>query len=111
VIVAASGLWWALTGEAPGLVRSAGHGGLRPGLGSLEGLAWLARVGPASGDAGGYAMGWGRSAVFSHAKRLEREGWLERYPTLRGHGSLLVATSSGVRMTGVAPARPPAPMW
>ena len=58
-------------------------------------------------------MGWGRSAVFSHAKRLEREGWLERYPTLRGHGSLLVATSLGVRMTGVAvaPARPPAPTW
>ena len=102
-----------MTEEAPGGTRSAGSGGLRPGQGSLAGLAWLARVGPASGEAWGCAMGWGRSAVFSHAKRLEREGWLERYPTLRGHGSLLVATSTGVRMTGVAvsPARPPAPTW
>jgi hypothetical protein len=102
-----------MTGEAPGGTRAAGSGGLRPGQGSLEGLAWLARVGPASGEAWGCAMGWGRSAVFSHAKRLEREGWLERYPTLKGNGSLLVATSLGVRMTGVAvsPARPPAPTW
>jgi hypothetical protein len=58
-------------------------------------------------------MGWGRSAVFSHAKRLEREGWVKRYPTVRGRGSLLVATSSGVRMIGaaVSPASPPVPTW
>jgi hypothetical protein len=86
---------------------------LRAGQGSLEGLVWLARVGPASVEAWGCAMGWGRSAAFSHAQRLEREGWLARYPMLRGQGSLLVATSLGVRMAGVAvsPARPPAPTW
>src|SRR5450755_3414181 len=72
-----------------------------------------ARVGPASVEAWGCAMGWGRSVAFSHAQRLEREGWLARYPMLRGHGSLLAATSSGVRMAGVAVslARPPAPTW
>ena len=73
----------------------------------------MARVGPVSVDAWGCAMGWGRSAAFSHARRLEREGRVVRYPMLRGQGSLLVATGLGVRMAGVAvaPARPPAPVW
>jgi hypothetical protein len=101
-----------VTEEASG-GRAAGREGLRAGPGSLEGLVWLARVGPASLEAWGCAVGWGRSAAFSHAQRLEREGWLARYPTVRGHGSLLVATGSGVRMTAVAvaPARAPAPTW
>ena len=94
-------------------VGAGAQGGLRAGPASLDGLRWLARVGPASVEAWGCAMGWGRSAAFSHARRLEREGWLARYPMLRGHGSLLVATSSGVRMVGVdvSPARAPAPTW
>lgn len=94
-------------------MSSPGRTGWRAGPGSLQGLAWLARVGPASAEAWGCAMGWSRSVAFSHAQRLEREGWLMRYPTLRGQGSLLVATSSGVRMAGtvVSPARPPAPTW
>jgi hypothetical protein len=93
--------------------RSEGRGGLRAGPASLEGLVWLARVGPASVEAWACAMGWGRSVAFSHAQRLEREGWLVRYPMMRGRGSLLVATSLGVRMAGVAvsPARSPVPMW
>jgi hypothetical protein len=102
-----------VTEEASRRMASAGRGGLRPGPASLEGLVWLARVGPAPVEAWRCAMGWSRSAAFSHGQRLEREGWLARYPMLRGHGSLLVATSSGVRMAGVAvsPARPPAPTW
>src|ERR1035437_6731854 len=104
---------WAVTEEAARRMGSAGRVGGRAGAASLEGLVWLARVGPASVEAWGCAMGWSRSVGFSHAQRLEREGWLARYPMLRGHGSLLVATSSGVRMAGVAvsPARPPAPTW
>jgi hypothetical protein len=73
----------------------------------------LARVGPAQVEAWGCAMGWGRSSAFSHAERLEREGWLARHPTTLGHGSLLVATRSGVSIAGVVatPARRPAPTW
>jgi hypothetical protein len=98
---------------ASGSARSDGGGGLRAGPASLEGLAWLARVGPAPVEAWACAMGWGRSAAFSHAQRLEREGWVVRYPMLRGQGTLLVASRLGVRMAGVAisPARPPTPTW
>jgi hypothetical protein len=46
-------------------------------------------------------MGWGERAARSHAMRLQREGWLARYPMLRGEGSLLVATKLGVRVTGL----------
>ena len=99
--------------RALGQARLEGRGGLRAGPASLEGLVWLARVGPASVEAWGCAMGWGRSAAFSHAERLEREGWVVRYPMLRGQGSLLVASGLGVRMAQVAvsPARAPAPTW
>jgi hypothetical protein len=73
----------------------------------------LARVGPAPVEAWACAMGWGRRAAFSHAERLEREGWLVRCPMTLGRGSLLVATRAGVRVTGlaVAAAQRPAPMW
>jgi hypothetical protein len=99
--------------QASGSARSDGRGGLRAGPASLEGLVWLARVGPASVEAWACAMGWRRSAAFSHAQRLERDGWVVRYPMLRGQGSLLVAGSLGARMAGVAisPARPPTPTW
>lgn len=102
-----------MTEENSSRMESAGRVGWRAGPASLEGLVWLARVGPASVEAWGCAMGWSRSVAFSHAQRLAREGWLARYPMLRGHGSLLVVTSSGVRMAGVkvSPARAPTPTW
>jgi hypothetical protein len=59
-------------------------------------------------------MGWGARVARSHASRLEREGWVERHPLLRGDGSLLIATRRGVRMTGLpvtAPAAAPEPAW
>jgi hypothetical protein len=58
-------------------------------------------------------MGWCVSVAGSHARRLEREGWLERYRMTRGQGSLLVATRRGVRMSGLAVGAPsaPAPTW
>lgn len=86
---------------------------LRVGQASLTGLAWLARVGPAPLEAWACAMGWGRAAMFSHARRLEREDWLARWPLARGCGSLVAATPLGVMVLGiaVAPAPRPAPTW
>ena len=81
---------------------------LRPGPGSLRGLAWLARVGPAPLDAWRCAMGWSEVAARSHARRLEQERWLVRVPMTRGAGSLFVATRTGVSVAGVdvVPASP-----
>jgi hypothetical protein len=76
-------------------------GELRPGQASMAGLEWQVRVGSAPMDAWAAAMGWGDRVARSHASRLEREGWFERHRMFRGHGSLLVATRRGVRMTGV----------
>src|ERR1700744_2925750 len=58
-------------------------------------------------------MGWGEVAARSHARRLELEGWLARYPMTRGAGSLFVATRNGVRVLGLPlrAAGPPAPTW
>ena len=87
---------------------------MRPGLASMGGLRWLCRVGPAPLEAWAAAMGWSESAAYSHARRLEREGWLERYPMRLGEGRLLVASGTGVRMSAVAvrAARAPtAPRW
>ena len=71
----------------------------------MRGLSWLARVGPCPLDAWCCAMEWSEVAARSHARRLEREGWLARYPMARGEGCLFVATRAGVRAAGVA-ARP-----
>ena len=58
-------------------------------------------------------MGWSEVAARNHARRLEREGWLERVPMLRGEGSLFFATRKGVRMLGVPliACTTPAPTW
>ena len=84
-----------------------------PGPASLAGLAWLARVGPAPVEAWRSAMGWSVSVAGSHARRLERAGWLARHRMTRGQGSLLAATRRGVRMSGLAVSAPatPAPTW
>jgi hypothetical protein len=98
---------------------AAGTGGrfmsraLRPGPGSMKGLAWLARVGPSPLDPWRYAMGWSEVAARSHARRLELEGWLERCPMTRGHGSLFLATRKGVAVLGLPliASSTPAPTW
>jgi hypothetical protein len=84
-----------------------------PGLASMAGLRWLVRVGPGPMEAWRCAMSWSPSVAGSHAQRLEREGWLQRYRMTRGQGSLLVATRRGVRMSGieVSAAAAPAPTW
>lgn len=83
--------------------------GVRPGPASIEGLCWLARVGPAPFDAWRCAMGWVPGVGRSHVRRLEREGWLERHPMTRGDGKLLVATRRGVGRCGLAVSAPAVP--
>jgi hypothetical protein len=86
---------------------------LRPGWATMAGLRWLARVGPAPLDAWRCAMGWSEAAARSHARRLEREGWLARYPMRHGDGCLFVPTRVGVAVAGVPVRAPgePAPTW
>jgi hypothetical protein len=66
-----------------------------------------------SGGGVGVAMGWGRTAMFRHAQRLERAGWVVRCAMGWGQGSLLVPTRSGVLVSGVAvtAAAVPEPTW
>src|SRR5207248_2647772 len=71
------------------------------GPASLRGLAWLARVGPAPVAAWACAMGWGKRVAMRHAQRLVDYGWVGRYATVRGEGSLLVVTRTGVQTTGL----------
>lgn len=80
-----------------------------PGPASLAGLAWLARVGPGPIDAWRCAMGWSTAAAKSHARRLERQGWLARYAMTRGQGSLVMATRRGVEMSKCEVSAAPAP--
>jgi hypothetical protein len=73
-----------------------------PGPRSVEGLAWLARVGPASGLVWSAAMGWAPATGRSHSIRLRQAGLLEhaaRLPVQRG--PLLYATALGVQCSGV----------
>jgi hypothetical protein len=86
---------------------------LGPGPATVEGLCWLARVGPAPVEAWACAMGWHPGTARSHAARLTRAGWVERTATKRGRGSLLFATRLGVQVAEVSvlPAPEPAPTW
>jgi hypothetical protein len=67
----------------------------------MKGLEWLARVGPSPLDPWRYSLGWSEVAARNHARRLEREGWLERCPMVRGDGSLFLATRKGIRVLGL----------
>ena len=86
---------------------------VRPGISSLKGLDWLARVGPCPVDAWAVAMAWSRAVAYSHAGRLERSGLVQRVPTSPSELPLLVATKRGVSIANVdaIAARPPAPTW
>jgi len=79
----------------------------------MKGLEWLARVGPSPLDPWRYAMGWSEVAARNHARRLEREGWLERCPMTRGRGSLFLATRKGILVLGLRliAVTTPAPTW
>lgn len=62
---------------------------------------------------GGARWGGGYARRSRTPSGLERKGWLRRYPMTLGHGSLLVATRVGIRVSGLAvrAARKPAPTW
>jgi hypothetical protein len=79
----------------------------------MRGLSWLARVGPCPIEAWAIAMRWGRTAAYSHAERLEGEGFVRRVQTVAREQPLLLATRRGVSVAGVnaVGARPPAPTW
>jgi hypothetical protein len=84
-----------------------------PGWRSLEGLAWMARVGATSSETWARAIGWQGSTVRSHVLRLAQAGLIARVPRLNSQGgALLYPTVLGVQMSGVkavALRRPPAP--
>jgi hypothetical protein len=85
---------------------------LGPGPATMNGLRWLAGVGPASTEAWGVAMGWNRSTTYRHAARLIKAGWAARQSTVRGGGALIYVTREGVSVSGVvavALAAAPAP--
>jgi hypothetical protein len=74
-----------------------------PGPRSVEGLAWLARVGPASGLVWSAAMRWAPATGRSHSIRLRGAGLLEQAARLPvNRGPLLYATALGVQCSGVA---------
>ena len=87
--------------------------GVRPGPASMAGLQWLVRVGPAPLDAWRCAMRWGPAVAWSHAKRLEQQGWLSRHSMPRGSGSLFLATRLGASASGLplGSCSAPAPTW
>ncbi|MGH8301043.1 MAG: hypothetical protein ACRET5_06190 [Steroidobacteraceae bacterium] len=83
------------------------------GPSAIEGLRWLARIGPAPLEAWTTAMGWSQRIAYRKARQLEQDGWLERERMTYGDGSLLTITRLGVMRSGVpvtAPPRP-APTW
>ena len=89
--------------------------GKNPGPSTLAGLKWLAQVGPSPLEAFGAAMGWGQATAYSHAQRLRAEGWAEACRRVRGDGSLVYASRTGVRLSGVDAAvmnrKPTAVSW
>jgi hypothetical protein len=74
---------------------------LAAGPSSVVGLRWLASVGAASVESWRTAMGWGTTAVYSHAQRLRKERWVERTAMTHGTGALFFATKAGVQVAGV----------
>lgn len=72
-----------------------------PGWRSVEGVGWLARVGPCSELAWRVALGWGQAAMESHRLRLQRAGMLERLALRQGQEALVWATGLGAQAAGL----------
>ena len=75
--------WRAGTGGCWEMLLGRGRGGGGSGVAAWAGGRWLASggwlgVGRRRLDPWRYAMGWSEVAARSHARRLERQGWLER---------------------------------
>lgn len=78
-----------------------------PGPRSLEGLAWLARVGATPLEPLRLAVGWTEPRAHDHMRRLVDAGLVRRVAMRRGQGSLLVVTSRGAREAGYPARRAP----
>ena len=79
----------------------------------MEGLEWLARVGPSPLDPWRYAMGWSEVAAGVTPDGSSAKDGCERCPMVRGQGSLFLATRKGVLVLGLPliAATTPAPTW
>ncbi len=71
-----------------------------PGLRSLEGLEWLARVGASPLEPWALVMGWGRAVTYDNARRLAAAGLVRTVRMRQGDGSLFVATAAGAARVG-----------
>ena len=80
---------------------------IAPGPKSLQGLAWLARVGASPLQPLRLVLGCSTTRARDHVHRLVDAGLVRRVTMTRGHGSLLVITPAGARMAGVAATRAP----
>jgi hypothetical protein len=78
-----------------------------PGPKSLQALGWLARVGATPLEPLQLVMGCSRRRALDHVRRLTAAQLLRRVTMTRGHGSLLVITSTGACVAGHPAARAP----
>ena len=78
-----------------------------PGPKSLQGLAWLARVGASPLEPLQLVLGCSTTRAHDHIHRLVDAGLVRRITMTRGHGSLLVVTPAGAQVAGCAPSSAP----
>ena len=74
--------------------------GVSPGRQSLQGLAWLARVGATPPEPLRLVMGCSERVAYDHVRRLQSAGLADRIAMRRGHGSLIVITRRGALEAG-----------
>jgi hypothetical protein len=72
-----------------------------PGPRSLQGLAWLARIGATPLEPLQLVLGCSRRRTLDHVRRLSDAELVRRVTMTRGHGSLLVVTAAGAQVAGL----------
>ncbi len=78
---------------------------LTPGPTSLEGLAWLGRVGYSPSEPLQLVLGCSARRTRDHVKRLEAAGFLRRVPMTYGDGTLLAITRAGAERVSLPAGR------
>lgn len=81
--------------------------GVGPGKRTLEGLAWLARVGVSPMEPLELVMGWSERTALDHVRRLVDAGLVRRLKMWQGQGSLVLVTSKGATRAGHRATRAP----
>src|ERR1039457_1580497 len=82
------------------------------GPGSMRVGRFIGRLGVGTMRAIAYGLGGSHRVVRSHVAKLEKLGWCARTPAIRGYGSLVWMTPSGlagVELAGLAAVRAPDP--